>query len=268
LLGYFLFPSQSDDAHQDGPRERTSTNFVETGYRTESKIRSLVLECRWRTHVLTLESWGGRIELLHVAREIRHDIPSARHSAHPIAVNRLVALVPIKDFRSAKGRLRSQLGDEETSQLARALAHEVLTALQPLPVLVVTDDLDVAEFAAELGARVHQQRRSGLNAAVSEGYLTLGASAEHVVVVHSDLAQPAGLGSYPYADGVAIWTDHAGQGTNVLSLPAGLDFTFAYGEGSAPRHRALARELGFEPQWITESPWALDIDEPSDLPGI
>lgn len=180
-------------------------------------------------------------------------------------MNRVVALVPIKDFRAAKGRLRTELGDEATSDLARTLADTVLSALRPLPVLVVTDDEEVAEFARERGAMVHLQQRDGLNAAVAEGYLSLTDAAERVVIVHSDLAHPEGLGDFVYEDGITIWTDVDREGTNVMCLPTGLAFTFSYGEGSAPRHRAHSRELGFEPQWITDSPWAVDIDEPRNL---
>ena len=205
--------------------------------------------------------------MAHVAQEFRFGEPTSGRRAQPTAVNRIVALVPIKDFRAAKGRLRSELGDEAASKLARSLAHAVLDALQPLPVLVVTDDHAVTNFASELGATVHRQRQPGLNAAVSEGYAALAGDAEQVVIVHSDLAQPAGLGAYPYAEGVTIWTDRFAQGTNVLCLPTGITLSFAYGVGSAPRHRSIFRELGLEPQWITDSPWALDIDEPSDLPN-
>ena len=177
----------------------------------------------------------------------------------------VVALVPIKDFQAAKGRLRTELGDEAASELARTLAANVLSALHPLPVLVVTDNDTVSEFAQQRGATVQMQQREGLNAAVSEGYLSLVRTAEQVVIVHSDLAHPEGLGSFSYEDGITIWTDMDQEGTNVMCLPTGLPFTFSYGEGSALRHRSHAREQGFEPRWITNSPWALDIDEPRHL---
>lgn len=177
----------------------------------------------------------------------------------------VAAIVPIKSFRTAKGRLRATLGDAGAAELATALARGVIIALAPLPVLVVSDDEEVSEFARALGAHVLHQRREGLNGAVSEAYELLSNTADHVVIAHSDLARPAGLGSYSYDAGVTIWTDHTETGTNVLCLPTGLDFPFSYGPNSAPAHRLAARALGIEPRWIPESPWSLDIDEPVDI---
>ena len=180
-------------------------------------------------------------------------------------MHRVAALVPVKGFREAKGRLRNELGDVAATELAQRLASRVLEALHPLPVTVVTDDDAVIAFAKERGASFFRQNAPGLNTAVTEGYEALRESAELIVIAHGDLANPTGLGSYPYEHGITIWTDRAEQGTNVMCLPSGLNFAFAYGVGSAPRHRELARGLGFEPKWITNSSWALDIDEPSDV---
>lgn len=180
-------------------------------------------------------------------------------------MERIAAVVPIKTFREAKGRLRTELGDSAASDLAQKLARGVLESLRPLPTVVVTDDEAVAAFATGIGVEVLRQSKVGLNAAVSEGYDSLRGRTELVVIVHSDLAHPEGLATYRYDDGITIWTDRDEQGTNVMCLPAGLDFTFSYGVGSAPLHRSVARELGIEPRWIAGSQWALDIDEPSDL---
>lgn len=178
---------------------------------------------------------------------------------------RVAAIVPIKSFRTAKGRLRSTLGDAGATELATKLARGVITALAPLPVLVVSDDDEVARFARSLGAHVLHQQREGLNGAVSEAYELTSETADYVVIAHSDLAHPEGLGTYPYEDGVTIWTDHTETGTNVLCLPTGLNFSFSYGPHSAPAHRSAARSLGIEPRWMTASAWSLDIDEPVDL---
>lgn len=177
----------------------------------------------------------------------------------------IVALVPIKSFTTAKGRLRAAIGDEATVALAKRLAGGVLRELHPLSITVVTDDPDVELFAREHGADVLRQRQPGLNGAVRDGYGTMASTSRYVVITHSDLARPEGLGAYPFDEGISIWTDRATTGTNVLCLPTGLDFPFAYGVNSSLAHRSAARALGFEPQWNTTSPWALDIDEPSDL---
>jgi len=67
------------------------------------------------------------------------------------------------------------------------------------------------------------------------------------------------------ADGVTIVTDHHGTGTNVLTLPTGLDFHFSYGADSASAHHREAERLGCRVALVTDSPWRFDVDEPEDL---
>jgi 2-phospho-L-lactate guanylyltransferase len=83
--------------------------------------------------------------------------------------------------------------------------------------------------------------------------------------VHGDLRSPEGLGSFNPVEGITIVTDHHGRGTNVLALPTGLDFHFAYGSDSAQLHVLEAQRLGIDVTLIKDSPWRFDVDEPSDL---
>jgi 2-phospho-L-lactate guanylyltransferase (CobY/MobA/RfbA family) len=104
-----------------------------------------------------------------------------------------------------------------------------------------------------------------LNDAVQRAYGALQSRFERLVIVHGDLRTPAGLGSFDPGPGVTIVTDHHGRGTNVMALPTGLDFHFAYGANSAELHRREAERVGARVTVVTDSPWRFDVDEPDDL---
>ncbi len=94
-------------------------------------------------------------------------MPSARNSAPPpTPAGTEVVLVPVKAFHQAKRRLGSALADPERVRLVRAMATHVLSACAPLPVAVVCDDEDVAQWASDLGATVMWEPGQGLNGAV------------------------------------------------------------------------------------------------------
>jgi 2-phospho-L-lactate guanylyltransferase len=179
-------------------------------------------------------------------------------------------LVPVKGFAAAKARLAPALGPEERRALARSLAEVVLAAAAPLPVLVVCDDGEVASWAVAAGARALRVEPRGLDAAVTEGVTALTADGVgRVVVAHADLPRAAGLADLAGAPGdpVTLVPDRADDGTNVVVVPAGAGFRFAYGPGSFGRHVAEARRLGLGPRVVRRADLAWDIDVPSDLPS-
>ena len=125
------------------------------------------------------------------------------------------------------------------------MAAHVVAACAPLPVAVVCDDEDVAQWASEVGATVMWEPGQGLNGAVRAGVDRLArAGARWVTVAHGDLPRAHGLGVLAPFDGVTLVPDRRDDGTNVLRLPAGSDFRFAYGPGSFRAHRAEATRLG------------------------
>ena len=182
----------------------------------------------------------------------------------PLAVADVV-VIPLKDFARAKSRLRPDRGHEGAADIARRLAAGVIAASAPRRCVVVCDDSSVASFATDHGAEVLVTEESTLNGAVSDAYRRLGSRATRVIVAHGDLLDPAGLGSEPFVEGVTLVVDHRGRGTNVLVLPGGLDFHFAYGPESAQRHLGEARRLGVSVRVVTDSPWRFDVDDPRDL---
>ena len=80
-----------------------------------------------------------------------------------------VVLIPVKAFHQAKRRLGSTLSDPDRIAVVRAMATHVAAACVPLPIAVVCDDDDVAQWAADVGASVMWEPGQGLNGAVRAG---------------------------------------------------------------------------------------------------
>lgn len=182
--------------------------------------------------------------------------------------------MPIKSFGTAKARLGAALDADGRAALAEELATIVLAAADPLPVLVVTDDDEVATFAAGHGAEVLRQVAPGLNAAVTEAVAHLAANGvEWAIVAHADLPRATSFDAVWNAVReasnrvMAIVPDRHDDGTNVLAVPTGAGFTFAYGPGSFAAHRAEAERRGLAVQVVRDPDLAWDVDTPEDLRG-
>jgi len=177
-----------------------------------------------------------------------------------------VVLVPVKAFHQAKKRLGSALTDSERIALVRTMATHVVSACAPLPVAVVCDDESVARWASDLGATVMWEPGQGLNGAVRAGVERLArAGARWVTIAHGDLPRARGLGVLPPFVGATLVPDRRDDGTNVLRLPAGCDFHFAYGPGSFRAHRAEAARLGLAVRVLRDPDLAYDVDWPADV---
>jgi 2-phospho-L-lactate/phosphoenolpyruvate guanylyltransferase len=146
------------------------------------------------------------------------------------------------------------------------MADRVLSAAAPLPVAVVCEDPDVAQWARSRGALVVWEPGRGLNGAVEAGVDRLRASgAVQVTVAHADLPRATDLARVGAAPGVTLVPDRYGNGTNVLAVPADAGFQFSYGPGSFARHRAEAARLGLATRVLDLPDLAWDIDEPGDV---
>ena len=180
-------------------------------------------------------------------------------------------VLPIRSFLLGKARLASDLDDAERADLGRRLADRVADAAAPYPTVVVTSAPEVRTWACERHCAVLDDPGS-LDAAAQLGYERLGASGvARVLVVHADLARARSLerladdGARPVA---ALVPCHRDDGTNVLALPAGTGFRFAYGPGSFRRHAAEARRLGLGLRVVRDPDLAFDIDVPEDLAAL
>ncbi|MGD9798029.1 MAG: 2-phospho-L-lactate guanylyltransferase [Acidimicrobiia bacterium] len=181
----------------------------------------------------------------------------------------VAVLVPVKAFGLAKARLAPVLGAEARADLARELATRVLAAAHDLPVTVACDDDDVAAWAVAAGAAVTWTAGLDLNGAVAAGVDALaGAGCRRVVVAHGDLPDARDLRALAGGSGVVAVPDRRDDGTNVLVVPTGAGFRFAYGPGSFARHRAEAARLGLAFDVVRAADLVRDVDDPADLaPG-
>lgn len=173
-------------------------------------------------------------------------------------------VIPLKPFDLAKARLRRG-GARNVAALAEDLARGVVAAAAPRSVIVLSEDPRVTAFARSLGVEVRESRATSLNDAVQGAYADLGTRLDRLIVAHGDLRNPEGIGALDPAPGITLYADHLGVGTNVLVLPTGLDFHFAYGRASLEQHVNEARRLGvvYRVEW--SSPWRFDVDELEDL---
>jgi 2-phospho-L-lactate guanylyltransferase len=178
-------------------------------------------------------------------------------------------LVPVKAFSRAKLRLASALDAPARARLARTMGETVLAAAGSLPVSVVCDDDEVADWARGAGARVLWRPGRGLNAAVDDGVAALSDDGyERIVVAHGDLPLAVELGWVARFPGVTLVPDRRDDGTNVACVPAGaarVGFRFAYGAGSFRRHAAQVRHLGLSLRVVREPRLGWDVDIPDDL---
>lgn len=175
-------------------------------------------------------------------------------------------LLPVKSFRRAKERLAPALDAPARAVLAREMAGTVRAAAGPLPVAVVCDDTEVAEWARGASAAVIWRPGRGLNGAVADGVRLLAERGyDRVLVVHADLPLADDLGRVAGGDGITLVPDRHGDGTNVVSLPPRSGFEFAYGPGSFERHCAEAERVGLALRVLEDRRLGWDVDVPADL---
>jgi 2-phospho-L-lactate guanylyltransferase len=181
----------------------------------------------------------------------------------------VAVLVPVKAFADAKLRLAPALDPAARASLARRMAEGVIRSAGALPVAVVCDDREVANWARGLGALVVWTPGVGLNRAVQEGVAHLaGAGVRSVVVAASDLPLATDLAPLADRDGFTLVPDRRCDGTNVIAVPTAVDFAFSYGPGSFARHRAAAEATGSPVRVLEHPQLAWDVDEPSDLAAV
>ena len=185
-------------------------------------------------------------------------------SVHSDAVK--AVLVPVKAFRDAKVRLASALPAHDRAALARQMGEQVIAAARDLPVAVVCDDEEVAAWAASLGAHVIWTPARGLDRAVADGVKHLATEgARQVIVAHADLPLADDLTWVADFEGITLVPDRRDDGTNVMCIPAGCGFHFAYGARSFQRHVAEATRLRLPIRIARGTRLSWDVDGPSDL---
>lgn len=161
------------------------------------------------------------------------------------------AIVPIRDFGTAKSRLRVALPARTVSEIARRLAQGAVRALERTPrvgnIIVVSDVYLGRCFP---GSRAHflvQRPGGGLNGAVREGLEAARAIFPSTprLVIHADLPGITPdeverlLVGVERSDLDTYVPDRAGTGTTALALLRDSEREVAFGAGSAIRHAGL-----------------------------
>ncbi len=175
-------------------------------------------------------------------------------------------LIPIRSFDDAKSRLAGALSAEDRRHLARAMAEVVVRAARDLPVWIVTDNADVAEWAPTVDAKAVAVDRTGLTSSIAAAtQMASDQGFARTIIAHGDLPYAVDL-TIVDGPGLAISPDRRRDGSNVLSVPTDAGFRFAYGPGSFHAHLAEADRLGLVVNVVDIPGLAWDIDDPEDLP--
>ena len=180
---------------------------------------------------------------------------------------RTTAIIPVKKFASAKGRLAGTLPASARKTLSRAMLGDVLEALgessEVKRILLVTNEWDLPVVDVSWTG-IPDLRRSTHSAAASKGVEhAMEEGADCVALLPGDcpLLDPAEL------DGalrrgrpgrVAVIPDRHGSGTNALVLSPPDALEPAFGPGSRERHEKLAR--GFGHTLAVERLYSLSVD--------
>lgn len=180
-------------------------------------------------------------------------------------------VIPLKDTRRAKSRLRGPRG--ERRRLAIAMAQDTLSAAVEAAgvegVLAVCQTEDDSDLFSLAGVTVAVREALGINEAITAGALAVFAAdpEANIAVLPGDLPylQPAELDvalvKAATLDSACV-ADRDGTGTTLFTARAGQALSPAYGEGSLRAHLdGGAIELGM-PVW---SGLRRDVDEPDDL---
>ena len=184
-------------------------------------------------------------------------------------------VIPFRGPRTAKSRLATEITDTARRQIARAMFQHVLNVSievsGPRRVLVVTGSRTAAAIAKRCGASALWESTAGHNEAVAEAITHLrGRGATTAAIVAADLpllksANIAALERCARDGNVGIAPDRTLIGTNALSLPLSLAFTFHFGANSLAYHRLEGRRLGANVSVIRQAGLASDVDTPHDL---
>ena len=193
-----------------------------------------------------------------------------------MALGKTWVVVLIKDFDSAKERLRPALGHKSRRALARRNAQLAVNAAAAGDhVLAVTGSEEVADMAAAWGASVLlEPSEEGQNTAAERGIARARAGgAEAVLLLSSDLPlvtadavrqllQAAGRLKAP----VVVAVPAIGRGgTNALYLRPADVIGMHFGDESLAKFQDDAEARGVKLVVHHSEALALDLDEPSDL---
>jgi len=191
----------------------------------------------------------------------------------------IFAILPVKNPKNAKQRLKGFLAVEQRETLARLLYRQTLAALGQAEgidrVVVVTSDVEVAEHARCSGALVFEENEQVSHSASADAAclraMELGASTVLLVPIDvptvtpadfSQLAASARLGLPP---GLTVVPSSDGAGTNALVRTPPDCIESRFGPGSFRAHLDQALSKGFQAEVRHIPGLMFDIDTPEDV---
>ncbi|MFW2403391.1 MAG: 2-phospho-L-lactate guanylyltransferase, partial [Gammaproteobacteria bacterium] len=188
------------------------------------------------------------------------------------------AIVPIKDFASAKSRLTDILTGERRALLACTMARDVLRALTRAPsvrgVIVMGQGAEHERLAQELGCEFAiDEKGAGLNQNLQRVATRLAAGgADSLLVVPGDLpALDVDDVERILADcdsDATVYRARRDGGTNALLVSPPNGVAFRFGLDSAAEHAEAARASGLTVRIVEDEAFAKDIDTPDDLQAL
>jgi 2-phospho-L-lactate guanylyltransferase len=184
------------------------------------------------------------------------------------------ALVPVKAGGTGKQRLARSLSESQRTGLIRVMLAQVLEALAATPAIDGVLVLSSARGDVPQGTEVVSDPGTGLNDSLQAMLPRLAArGATRVTILFADLplvsaADVAALVRAADAATVAVAPDHAGTGTNALTLPLPTPFELKFGPGSFAAHLGEAARVGLAVATVRRAGLARDIDEPADLAAL
>lgn len=190
-----------------------------------------------------------------------------------------MAIVPMKPFAEAKGRLADVLDEMARVELSRELFARTLAVLTRARgvarVAVVSRDDQVLRSARSAGAWAMWEAKRGLNEALEQATQVAKANGSHAVLiipadlprlVTGDIERMIKLGRKPPC--VVVAPSRRDQGTNALLVnPTGL-IHYAFGEESFAEHQRLAEQAGARVEVYRSESVAFDLDLPEDATSL
>lgn len=183
----------------------------------------------------------------------------------------LTALVALRDPGEGKTRLAPALSHDQRAEVARAMARDVLDALQAAgtcEVVVLARGDRAARFARSLGVAALRDRdpHAGLNVALTDALRAVGDDRTRLVVCADLPGLAAGdVATVAAVDAEVVVAPTRGGGTGGLLLRPGVHLDPAFGARSAAAHRQRSRRAGRRTAQVSTAGFHHDVDEPADL---
>jgi len=191
----------------------------------------------------------------------------------------IAAVVPVKDFASAKQRLEAILSLADRRRLAEAMFRDVLSALTSASdlesIAIVTKDKQAIAMATEMNVFVirEPENRGETEAVTLATEVMVNRGVQTMLVVPGDIPLiteedvKAVIQAGRSAD-VVLVPAHDERGTNAVLLTPPNILPLRFGNDSFRPHLGSARALGLRTTVLHLPNIALDIDTPADLAAL